>query len=70
MEQAFAERQSRTQQDVTVQAPLMGFINDDNAVLPQKKILLHLTKQDPICHKLQGAVLSNLPIMTHLHQQC
>ena len=45
----------------------MSLINDDDAVLPQQEVMLHLSKQDTIRHKLQCAILSHLPVMSDLH---
>ena len=56
-----------TKEDITVQAPLVRLVNDDDAVMAQQEVLLHLSQQYTIRHELQRAVLANLPVISDLH---
>ena len=47
----------------------MRLVNNDDAVMAQQKVLLHLSQQYTIRHELQRTVLANLPVISDLHMR-
>lgn len=58
-----------TKEEVCIQTALVGFVNDDAAVLGEQEVLLQLPQQDTIRHELQRCLLAQPAIIPHLHMQ-
>ena len=58
-----------TEKQVSVEAALMGFINNDAAVLEQQEVLLQLPQQNAVCHELERSGLGQLAVVPHLQPQ-
>ena len=54
------------EEEVDVQASLVSFVDDDDGVLRQSAVVLHLREQDAIGHRLDGRPLRDLVGETNL----
>ncbi len=59
-------RSCLTQEEVCVEAALVGLVQNQDAVGAQQQVALQLAQQDAVRHKLHGCVIADLAVIPHL----